>query len=658
MLKRGSMALLLAIFIIAPILLAQSAFASVSISTPTAEVYNLGDEFSISATVSASEDTYAPLSIYLSCNGNKVLLSQAPYELAASGQVNVPIKIRLDNRIIGSSSGNCYIEAEYDSDSAKSDSFEISNQLTISMSLEKAAYNPSETLVVSGTITKKNSQPFTGDVNITIDSISLSATANSSAGSFKAELTIPDGTKSGIYAIKISAAESVRGAITNTGEFNSAFSVNQVPRSLEIAVSEVSIVPGNDISYKVLINDQTGQEIKDKEVQVKLINPANVSTAFKTIQSSESAVFPTVSNQTPGLWTLSSSLDNLSATKLITVEELQLASFSLVNDTLVVTNIGNIAYNKTINITIGSESKPIELQLSLGETKQYLLAAPDGEYSISINTDGEESPLGRSYLTGNVIDVKDLASAVGSNYMVAGWIVIILVLAWLVYRAYMKISQKRYYGKTSYFSPVSVSSSTKQESSSEMSAISTSTNTGMKQECAVISLKIRNLVEIAESKSNALETIHIALAKARSIKASVYEQNDYRTIVIPLAVAKDNLPATAAKLIQDMDKLLSEHNKKYSQKIDYGLGAHIGELIVERINGKYKFSPIGNTMQTARKIADSAKQESLISEPLRTKAMKEIKVQRKGDYYSITQLKDATQHSEFINKFMQRNKPK
>ena len=57
------------------------------------------------------------------------------------------------------------------------------------------------------------------------------------------------------------------------------------------------------------------------------------------------------------------------------------------NDTLLVTNVGNVPYRKAIQIVIGNEIEIKELNLEVGQSKQFRLLAPDGDYKISV-TDG------------------------------------------------------------------------------------------------------------------------------------------------------------------------------------------------------------------------------------------------------------------------------
>jgi hypothetical protein len=231
-------------------------------------------------------------------------------------------------------------------------------------------------------------------------------------------------------------------------------------------------------------------------------------------------------------------------------------------------------------------------------------------------------------------------------------IAVVVIIALIVLIFYKRRANKSLYSKVS--ETVNLKSPISQVNQQTLS--STSINQGQKEDCIVLALKIRNLGELGTSNSNALETINIALSKARNASASVFEQNDFRIAVIPSSAVKGDVAILAAKLTKEIGDILFEHNSKYSQKIDYGVGANLGELIVEKNEGKYKFHSIGSTIQVAKRIADSAKGEAFIAEPIRNRAMKDIKVEKKGDYWIINRVIARDSHNEFINKFMERQR--
>jgi uncharacterized protein with ACT and thioredoxin-like domain len=64
-------------------------------------------------------------------------------------------------------------------------------------------------------------------------------------------------------------------------------------------------------------------------------------------------------------------------------------SVMIINKTLVVSNKGNIPYNKSIVVKIGNETRIIEAILGIDDLQKFVLTAPDGEYDIEVVADGE-----------------------------------------------------------------------------------------------------------------------------------------------------------------------------------------------------------------------------------------------------------------------------
>ena len=650
--KKGNIICILVLLLvfIVPLASADIVFNNLSSST-----YNIGDDFNVTAIVSQSSNTNSFFTAKLSCanNGNDVEIYRAPYSILAGEQKTITIEAKLEQSLIGDIKGQCIIKGEYLTDIATSSQFEITNSVSVIANLNETNYNPGSSFTLSGTAIKKNNVSLNGLVHITSD-IGLDSILPVSNGQFSLAINIPKNARARSYSISMEAYESDSfNVTTNTGSTTETFSVNSIPTKLDIATSLQQINPGDGLTYSAVLTDQAGDEISNNDIQVSINTPSKSTAEASSLKSSQSKTFETKSNSAAGIWTITANTGSLTAERVFGINEIPLATFAMVNDTLTVTNTGNTPYVKTIQILIG-ENRTInqDLNIPVDQSAQFKLSAPTGEYNITINTGTETKSVGSAFLTGRVIDAQGLVDIAGSKYAIGFWVIIILVLAWLVFRYYRKTRNPSYSSAApkSFATPIKVSAGT-------IGPISSS-DQGDKQECLVIALKIKNLDAINASKSNALESINLALAKAREFKASIYEQNEFRMIVIPKALSRtEDLALVGAKVVKRINDILEEHNKKYNQKINYGLGANLGELIVQYTAGKFKYSPLGNTIQIARRIAEGAQQEALISEKIRNRAMKDIKVERKGDFWSISSIKDHSANNEFINRFMSRNKP-
>jgi ABC-type Na+ efflux pump permease subunit len=127
-----------------------------------------------------------------------------------------------------------------------------------------------------------------------------------------------------------------------------------------------------------LVNDKVLVTLEDYELRKKIEKEA-YSNQLTEIELGEGAI--------SGYWKITADYNGVRTTQLITVEANELVEFSLSNDILTVTNIGNTEYNKKIRIFIGEIKGIKEPHLEIGEETTYRLIAPDGSYNIKI-TDG------------------------------------------------------------------------------------------------------------------------------------------------------------------------------------------------------------------------------------------------------------------------------
>ena len=95
----------------------------------------------------------------------------------------------------------------------------------------------------------------------------------------------------------------------------------------------------------------------------------------------------------------------------------------MINNTLVITNIGNIPYNDTIVIKIGNVSAPFPLYLGVDENKKIVLNAAEGEHDIEVMNEKGESKLKetititKSRLTGNAVQIRDACKTYSLDFL-------------------------------------------------------------------------------------------------------------------------------------------------------------------------------------------------------------------------------------------------
>jgi len=164
---------------------------------------------------------------------------------------------------------------------------------------------------------------------------------------------------------------------------------------------------GEPITFKAVVYDDSNKpidaqiniEIQDSEKRIT--NTLVASKEIKTIRLSGSP--------SSGQGIIKASFEDLEAIAFFDIGRDEQATFELDGEKLIVTNVGNTPYTRTIKITIGETTGTQTPNLKIGDSVSYRLIAPEGTYNIKV-TDGKNSLIrGGIQLTGtgNVIGAVD-----------------------------------------------------------------------------------------------------------------------------------------------------------------------------------------------------------------------------------------------------------
>lgn len=674
---------LIALFVISTV------SAEIIISQPSAS-YNLGDTLSFGVTLNPHADTNDFLTADIVCNNGQVNIYKSSFDLQAFEQQNLTVQTKLNKNLIGDLDGSCYLDTRFGSDEQKSTSFELSNRIDVLLAVSNSTVDPGQRISVSGNATKSDGSSANGFAQISIPGTNSTIISTISNGAFSDDIYIPANAASGAYYLTVNAYErDSSGSLTNQGSASSTIRVNQIIKKVDVAIDNPSIYPSSNLSYTALLYDQTDNQAT-LDTPVLIYNPNGTLYTQQTVKSGDLQVLSLPYDAAPGQWTIEVYYNNLAAKHSFNIESVSKNSFSLDNQTLVVTNTGNVPYSGNVQVKMGDNVQTLAVNLGVDQEKRFKLSAPDGSYAISAG-DGQNSAidLGNSYLTGNAVAIQDISTLSSGSFMVFWiWFIIIIVLVAIALYYYRKVRKNNYVGKTPSFNtmnmnrahsptkkliPIDKSSFPTKEIDNEVkkgrletynpeaTALSAALN-GSKEEVSVIALKIKNAAKLRDAQSSAFLTIEHLMQKARQQKAKVYDQGLFRIIIFsPRITMKTDLENTtnAVKLAWEIDAALKEFNKKYAVKIDYGLGAHIGQMFLEFVEGKVKFTSAGNATVVAKNAAEKANNELFLSSLFHRKVYNIVKGdQTQYGLYKVTSLLDRSQHSQFIQRFMKKNDKK
>jgi hypothetical protein len=706
--KKGNVVLSVIISIVI-ILAIANVSARTYFSQPEA-YYNLGDLIEVQANVDPLLEGF--LKVDLICDGKEVNV----FNGIPDGEGNVNIKFPLTFSYIQENSGNCYFRGDYFGSTDKSNNFEISKALKVNLDVETIVVKPSEIVTISGTAKRLNGIGINGEVEIEIPLLKLMATdvssikentsassksnstqdnqtntqsqqeetpqAESKAGTFSGKVEngifsisfkLSENTPAGEYRIDVLAGErDSMQRITSEGFAMSNLKVLQVPKEIDIAINAQNMDPGTSLEFKPRITDQSGQVFKE-EVSTIISDISAVRIFQKIVQSEETVTYNIPTNMTAGYYDITASLGDITANKKFYVNEKAIVSFEIKNTTLVVTSIGNIPYNKDIQVELNGKPFVEKVNLDPGKFQEFSLKG-NGIFDIKVSDKETELSQSGIALTGRAVDVKPVEENTKTFNTPILWIFIIIFLAaglLFIFRNILKkksfaypLAQKlkntfKLKGNTkdlivpeSKKDKYNIIPPPKRISSSQTPQIQGAESAlvieGNKQKIVLLAIKIKN--QLTPSSSGSLDKIITAITES---KGSIYKKGEYIFGIFSASLTKsaknEVIAAKSSAVIKDR---IRNHNKKFLDKIEFGIAIHSGESINKIENGHLRFTALGTLIPSAKRLAETSNEEVLITKEAYTAAGNEIKVEKKGEVYEIKSILESEKNEKFIKGFL------
>ncbi len=696
--KRLFAGLVLTLFFIA------SVSAGIYFTNPES-YYNLGDVIKVNVTVSPVPEGL--LSIDLICDGNSVEISKGILD-EGFAEIKLPLNFFTINEV----NGNCYFLGEYPGGvEGKSREFEISSSLDVILEANNLFVKPGEGFVISGDAKRLNGGGINGSVEITIPLLKTEVSKNLEKlnecilrceeeneicvenceedyeenneslnvdngifygevvdGKFSVNLTLADDTPAGDYRIDVRAYESdSSGRTTSESVVIASLNVLQVLSSIDIAISNLDINPGEILNFKPFLLDQSGNSINEK-VSV-IIKDNNLNRIFeKILQSGETTEYKIPSNLSSGYYDIESSAGEISSVKKFYVNEKAIVSFDLRNSSLIVTNIGNVAYKKDIQIDMNGKSFVKKINLELGEQQEFVLTG-QGDYDIKVSDGENEVVHNRVALTGHAVNVESIKKGFVALNTPIIWIFFIIVLGagiLFLFRNILKKKSFTYPFKEKFrgeFKKFKLKKKTdagkidegrkkelKENNGMENKAEQVLVLKGNKNSACVLALKIKN--KLSKTAKQNLQKIMSLVNE----KGAVYESRDYLIAVFsPLMTKSFKNEIICARTAELLKQKLKEHNKKFVDKIEFGVGINSGDVINKIENGKLKFTALGNLISGAKRIAEASNEQILLTKEAYEKSSGGIKASKKVEgVYEVKRIIDAEKNKKFIDGFLKR----
>lgn len=724
--------------------------AGIYFSAQPAKVYNVGESVEIGINVDPVSEEYL-LSVNLICSGNSVL----QFNLMPGSEGNSKLKLPLNYFTIPSlNEGNCYFFAKYGGNERESTSFAVSKKLDLSLDLSSIFVKPGEEITISGTATRLSGLAANGEAEISIPLLNLikteeitdiqneaieseinetsgeneeSETNETSEdnkenikidngqyytkvvdGKFSLSLNLSENTPGGDYRIDVLVYEKDSvGRVISEGSAISNLKISQVLTSADVALDSQNLNPGDTLNLRPMLLDQAGFNIDD-DLSV-IIRDKDSNRIFEKLVSSEEPVkYDLPTNLTAGYYTIEASKGELNSTKKFYVNEKAIADLTLENETLTVTNIGNIPYDKEIQIELNGKPFIRKVNLGLGESQKFKLTG-DGDTNIKVS-DGDKEIAGTAKLTGYAVDIKSVeeGGSVTLNTPIVWIILIVFLLGGLLFlfRGIFKkksfayqthdrrttrnttktvslrapnperehsvmmpneshSEKKEYPGHAPYSAHRDVEKKTEFTKPVEKipmnvflaapnHAEQVSVLKGQKDKVAVVALKIKNRIN-----KSAKEYLEKLIEPVYSKRGAIFEQGDYILVIFsPLMTHSIKNEIEAVKFAEKIKLMLSEYNKKFKDRIEFGIGINYGDMINKIEDGKLKYTALGNTIISAKKLSELSHEQVFLTRDAYEKGIAEIKAEKKEIhglvFYEVKRVVNHEKNEKFIEGFLKR----
>lgn len=650
------------LILISLILVSNLAYANIIIEQPKA-LYSLGDNMDIKARVSSSEASSGFLKLSLNCGDSSEDFYLSSLSLGAGEEKTITTSVILTRTLVKEEKF-CNVQARYNADYATGESFQVSTQINIDIKIEPASVKPGEKIKISGSAFKDNSENVNGNIEIEISSLLESREVKD--GKFSFEIIIPNDIKSGNHDLTARVYERKNNEVINSGEERMVLNVKQIPNKLDIEINKESLLPGEEIIIKGVLYDQSNEKING-DLTLNLYDSFGDLIFNKLVKSQQANTIKINNNETSGYLKIEGKYSNLTAKRLFYVEEKASASFTIENDTLIITNIGNIAYEKPVQIVIAGKTEIREIDLDIGESRRLRLLAPDGNYEVRISDGSQELKLSGISLTGNVIGIEDVRGGF-SRYPIV-WLFLIVVFGMFILLMIQKVSKKKFFEYTPKEKKERIINAEEVIKRQEYDNVLNIKNTkeaeyalvlkGNKEDASLLSLKLKNLDSLKKDKES-LKAVENALEHIYNKKGSVYKTGEYIIGILTPSLTKTfKNEIHAINIASEINKIFKDHNNKPGTQIDFGIGVNSGDIVVKN-EGKLKFTSLANTLNLAKKLSNLAEREVLLSKRAHDKTLSEIKVERKDkegtEAYTIKGLSERDSHKKFIDGFLDRNR--
>lgn len=369
----------LIVFFVIPIV-----FADITITT-NQQVYNLGNKIKAYTSVLRADNFEGLFKLTLTCENYKLNYFLTPISLESNFRTAVEVP---DIAATSSMLGKCTITGDLltnDNQAVEektSEGFTITEQLSVLPVNAKITALPGASILIAGIVNEAfGNNALKASTEIILDNNSYPV--NAVDGKFNLTLHLSTHIRSGKHTVKIKASDSK----SNLGASSIELDVTTIPTYIKMYLSSAQVSPGSVIGITSSLYDQA-DDLVNISLDLEFTSPRGSKVFRKVVQSNEKIDYETSQYSDPGVYTLTSTYNNLFAQSYINITTVREVKVRYENETVFVENIGNVLFEDELSFILQNDANryPVarKVKIEPGKTLSIDLSkeVPFGIYDI------------------------------------------------------------------------------------------------------------------------------------------------------------------------------------------------------------------------------------------------------------------------------------
>jgi hypothetical protein len=355
--------------------------AEINVLNQIESIYNINEKVPLKVVVTYDNEVGGFIKSSIVCDNSKLDYFVSPITLKTSPQeINIP-NLRLTKNMLGKCSLESSLTNDQDIllDKKVVKIFEVSDNLILTVNLDKDKLSPSDKLKIDGDIKNVRGELVNaGQVKIFLDDQEFGADLDN--GAFSYNYQIPSDIKSNSHPLKISLEDGYG----NKAEKEFSIFIIPKPTMLKTLLNKVDFLPEDKISIDALLYDQANDLIENN-AEIRVYDSENNLVK----QSTGKVEFTLDQYSLPGAWLIKTSTDDFKIESKFNVKEVKKIQTYVEEGSLYVKNTGNVPFNDVVEVqAIGEEGKQFTKEINIDPKESKVIKLSDeltqGKYNLNV----------------------------------------------------------------------------------------------------------------------------------------------------------------------------------------------------------------------------------------------------------------------------------